>query len=429
MTATATTAPRSGRRLPPAAGALTAQVLLTAGSLVLQLVAARALGADGLGLFALLFGAIVMATAVSTGLIGDSLTVLDRHDPGVRSGLAFLTVVVVAVAASLMSGAALVAGWLGPDGCLWLAAATATFMLADLARRMLMAVQRFWRLVLVETAGIAATLTTLIGAWLLAGPAGLSVTILVAGLAVGQCVAGLVAWRCLPERERGTARLRPGSWRAVLGFGGWRSVQQFVRPTTLNGARTLVLAAAGPAAVGARGGPRLFVSPAMILIQGIASYLFASYAADRLRPLSELRGRADRAAAVMLAASALVGLAAAAAVPLLAEPLVGEHVPVSAAAVLGWGAYAASCAAVLPYGSLASVRGEQAKVLGLRVADAAASLALVAVALLVIGWPVSATPWLLSVGSFVGGLLCRQLLLAERVAAKAAPRTDEQVTR
>src|SRR4051794_32403811 len=64
-------------RVPTRAiGALGAQVMLALGGFVLQVVATRELGKTGLGTFALLYGAIVMATALSTGLLGDSLIVL-----------------------------------------------------------------------------------------------------------------------------------------------------------------------------------------------------------------------------------------------------------------------------------------------------------------------------------------------------------------
>jgi hypothetical protein len=47
----------------------------------------------------------------------------------------------------------------------------------------------------------------------------------------------------------------------------------------------------------------------------------------------------------------------------------------------------------------------------MRVADSLASVTLVAIGVGVLSLPIDWVPWLLSVGSFVGGLLCRQLLL------------------
>lgn len=76
------------RRLArPGAVAILAQVWQAAGSFALQVIAAHLLGAPGLALVSLCLGVIVLATAVSSGVVGDSLTVLDRRDPGIRGGL------------------------------------------------------------------------------------------------------------------------------------------------------------------------------------------------------------------------------------------------------------------------------------------------------------------------------------------------------
>ncbi len=104
---------------------------------------------------------MVMATALSTGLVGDSLTVLDRHDPVVRSALARIAAAVVASAAltGLVLGS-LVVG-LSPGECVALAAATAAFLTADLGRRLLMATLRFWHLVVVDGLGFLAAMAVL----------------------------------------------------------------------------------------------------------------------------------------------------------------------------------------------------------------------------------------------------------------------------
>ena len=76
-------------------GSVLAQAARAVGSLVFQLIVARWLGAAGFGYFAFLFGAMVMSAAVTSGLIGDTLTVLDRHEPRIRAALWRLTAVVV----------------------------------------------------------------------------------------------------------------------------------------------------------------------------------------------------------------------------------------------------------------------------------------------------------------------------------------------
>ncbi|WP_296604396.1 hypothetical protein, partial [Nocardioides sp.] len=146
-----TAAVRDGTGWPAALGALAGQVTLAGGSLVMQVVAARALGATDFGVFAMLFGAVVMATALSTGLVGDSLTVLDRHDPAIRWALARCAAGTIATAAVAGPMVAAVAVGLSRAEALAFGAACAAFMAADLGRRLLMAALRFWRLVLVDT--------------------------------------------------------------------------------------------------------------------------------------------------------------------------------------------------------------------------------------------------------------------------------------
>jgi len=411
-----------------AAGALAAQVSLALSSLVLQVVAARGAGPEALGQFALLFGYVVMATAVSTGLVGDSLTVLDRHRPAVRSGLLTAAVVTIAVAAA--GGFALAAGPHGPGVGAVFAVATAAFMTADLLRRTVMAGLRFWPLVVVDGLALATASTFLL---VTAQATHLTLAHVVGALAIGQVTACAAAWRWLPTAERHLVRLGAAGVPVVVRFGGWRALQQFVRPTTLNTARWLVLLAAGGVAVGELEAARVFVAPAMLLVQGVASYLFASYAAGRDLPLADVLRRADRGAATMLSGCLVLAVAAAVATPALGPLLTGDRFSLTVTAVLGWGVYAASCAAVLPYGSLAAVRGAPARVLVLRVLDSGSALVVIGLALLVWGLPFVWVPWLLSAGSFLGGYLCRRLLLASPpTPPRASPdpaRPRERATR
>jgi O-antigen/teichoic acid export membrane protein len=394
-------------RLPlQAFGALAGQVTLALSSFVLQVGASRELGAAGFGTFSLLLGAIVMATALTTGLLGDSLTVLDRRDPAIRAALFRLGAVLVTVLSAI--GFGLARAELSVATAALFALALAAFVSADLGRRLLMANLRFWSLVLVDSAGFVAMLAFLVACHLTGS---LSLDHFLVALTIGQAVAGLLALTRLPAGER-TPELRGrGDWRAVVGYGSWRAVQQFVRPAMLNAARWVVLVLAGAAAVGELEAARVFVAPAMLLVQGFGSYLFSSYAADRAQGPRALLGRADRAATIMLAGSAAVGVAAALLLPRLGSVLTADKYQLSLVATLGWACYAASCAAVLPYGSLAAVQGKQHWVLVVRVVDSALALTLVVVALMVVGVGTHWMPWLLSVGSFFGGLLCRQVLL------------------
>jgi O-antigen/teichoic acid export membrane protein len=404
-------------RLPPAAGAVASQATLALGSFLLQLLAARALGADGLGVFAMLLGSVVIATSVSSGLVGDSLTVLDRHDPAIRAALARLALAVVAGACGAAFALSWTLGSLSPQSAVLFAAATGAFMIADLLRRTIMACQRFWRLVVVDVSALVAALVLLV----LLGRGRLTVDSFLSALLVGQVVACIAGVQSLPRAERQLPTRRRGGLGAVLAFGSWRAVQQFVRPTTLNLMRWLVLITTGQVAVGELEAARLFAAPAMLLVQGVGAYLFSSYAAGRDEPMSELLRRADRGAAALLGVCGLVAAAATVGAPALGPVLTGNRFELATLAVLGWAVYAASCAVVLPYGSLAAVRGDQAKVLGLRVLDSLVGLGATGVALLWLGLPVWVAPWLLATGSVAAGVVCRQRLLV--------PRCDEATAR
>lgn len=397
-------------RVPRAVGALAAQVTQAMGSFALQILAARELGAAGFGVFAFMFGAMIMATSLSTGLIGDSLTVLDRHDPTIRAALWRLTLITVSLVACICLVGAFTTG-LDPETAVVFAIAVTCFMTADLLRRLLMASMRFWSLVVVDSVAITASLSFIGVTMLVSSP---DVLHFAAAIAIGQATACLIAMLRLPQNERYMARRQWGAWRTVIGFGAWRAAQQFVRPTMLNAARWVVLVAAGQAAVGELEAARVFVAPAMLFIQGIGSYLFASYAADKSLRSEILLRRADRAALTMLGGAVLIGLAAAAAIPAAGHFVTDGQFDLSLIAVAGWACYAASCAAVLPYGSLAAVGGQQRAVLILRLVDALVSVLAAAAAIILVGISTDWTPWLLSMGSFAGGILCRQIILARR---------------
>jgi hypothetical protein len=88
-------------------------------------------------------------------------------------------------------------------------------------------------------------------------------------------------------------------------------------------------------------------------------------------------------------------------------------------AVFGWAVYAASSAVVMPYASLASVRGRQRLVVALRTADSAFSVGLLAAVMFVGNASASWAPYVLAVGSFIDGAVIRWLVLQRYVHAEA----------
>lgn len=399
---------RLGSRLTSAAaGAVVAQVWQAAGSFALQILAAHLLGASGLGTVALSYGVLILVTAVASGIVGDSLTVLDRHAPRIRAGLAGWTVLLAALG-GLGTGVGLwvsgvLEGWLAP---LAMGLAAALFVVEEIVRRVLMATMRFWRLVLVDTAAVVTTLTGVA----LAARGSIAVHHFFLALALGQLVGIVVGVGLLPVTERDRPTWRGAAYRDVLAFGGWRGLQVAVNPTALTAMRFLVMAAAGAAALGALEAARIFVAPATLVVQGLGSYLFASYARDRTAPVAVLQARASRASLGLAAGAIALGVLAMVVAPSIGHLVTGPGFAIAPMAVLAWSVYAAAIATVQPFASLAATRGRQRAVLGVRVVDSLLGLAVLAAGLGTGLLPVAATPIALALGLVVGGVVLRSLI-------------------
>ena len=186
----------------PAVAAALAQLAQAAGSFVLQVVAAHALGARGLGVVSLCLGVIILVTAVTSGLVGDSLTVLDRHEPSVRAALQGLTIVMVAGGSTLAALALNLTGILDGPQAVAFAVATAVFQLEEVLRRVLMAALRFWTLLIVDGAAVGSTLVALA---VLAATGEIEVGSFLVAIAIGQSV-GIRRRRPRAARARAPAR-------------------------------------------------------------------------------------------------------------------------------------------------------------------------------------------------------------------------------
>ncbi len=390
-----------GRR---ATAAVLGQGTQALAGLALQVAAARLLGAGGLAVFALVYGALVLGTAVCSGLVGDSLTVLDRADRGTRAGLHVWTALVSTGVGLAGAAAALVSGLVPMWAGLLLGPACAAFVVEDTLRRLLMATGRYRALPAVD-------LTSLAGALAALGVAGLTggVTLadFVVALLVGQASAAAVAWARVPAEERPRGPWRRPDLRGVASFGVWRAAAQTVRPGSLTLLRVIVVATAGTAAYGPLEAARVYTAPTLTLLAGIGSFLLPHFVGLRARPMAESLRVADRAAAGLAAGVGAVGVAGLLVLPWLGPALTGGDYAVPAAAVAGWSAYAVAGAVLLPYSSLASVHGGQRRVLALRALEFGA---LGAVAVLVVLAPagVAWTPLALALGPVLAALAVRQ---------------------
>ena len=399
-----------------ATGAMVAQLWQAAGSFALQIVAAHLLGATGLGAFALCFGVIVLATALVGGVVGDSLTVLDRDDRGIRAGLEWWALLLI-LGSSLAGSVALVlTDFLTVSQAAVFGVASVLFQTEEIIRRLFMAELRFWRLVVIDTISLAGALAT-IGVSAAVGTVSLS-TLLV-GLAVGQAIALVVALAMLPAKDRRVVSLRRAGFSAVASFGVWRGAQVAVNPAALTAFRSIIILGVGTAALGEIEAARILVAPAILLVQGLGSYLLASYARDRNAPLRLLQTRANRAALAMSSAIVLVGGAAALMTPYLGPLVTGTGFAVSGVTVFCWALYAAASATMQPFASLCAARGRPRQVFTVRVADSLVGLALAAIAVLVLHVPVTLAPLALAFGLLLGGVLVRSFVLRPLVRLDA----------
>lgn len=401
-----------GRR---ATAAVLGQGTQALAGLALQVAAARLLGGGGLAVFALVHGALVLGTAVCSGLVGDSLTVLDRADRGTRAGLHVWTALVATGVGLAGAAAALVSGLVPVWAGLLLGPACAAFVVEDTLRRLLMATGRYRALPAVD-------LTSLAGALAVLGVAGLTGGVTLASFVVallgGQTAAAAVAWWRVPSAERPRGPWCRPDLRGVASFGVWRAAAQTVRPGSLTLLRVLVVAAAGAAAYGPLEAARVYTAPTLTLVAGIGSFLLPHFVGLRGRPLAESLRVADRAAAGLAAGVGAVGVAGLLALPWLGPALTGGDYAVPAAAVAGWAVYAVAGAVLLPYAALASVHGGQRRVLALRALEFGALGAVAGLVLLVpdgVAW----TPLALALGPALAALAVRQSVVVPMARATA----------
>ncbi|WP_346621725.1 hypothetical protein [Blastococcus montanus] len=398
------------------AGAVAAQATQALGGLVLQVAAARSLGASGLAGFALVYGAIVLVTAVSSGLVGDSLTVLDRQERGVRAAL---HVWAAALAGAMgLAGAAVCAlsGLTRPGEAVLIGLAAAAFMVEDLLRRLLMAAGRFWALPAVDLVALAGALAVLV---LAATRGGLVLGDFVLALLAGQLLAAGVAWWRLPALERPAGPWRRPALRAVWAFGVYRAAAQVIRPALLTLLRLLVITAAGAAAYGPIEAARVVTAPTLLVVGGLGSFLLPWFVAGRESPAAGLRS-ADRAASGLVMVVALLGIAAVGFLPWLAPLLTGGTFAVPATAVAGWSLYAVASALLLPYAAMAAAHHQQRRVLALRSLEL---LSLAAVGVLVLMVPGGAVwaPAALAIGPVLAAAAVRRSVLCPLVT-RSRPR-------
>jgi O-antigen/teichoic acid export membrane protein len=401
-----------------AGAAILAQALSAGGSFVLQVLAARALGASGYGRYTILVAVMVTVTAVHNGWLGDPLTVLDRHAADTRGAL--VTCLLASLSLGLVGGAliALPVAGADPRSSLLFGLLLAAWLLEETFRRLLQARLEFWKLIANDLTYLGVAVAVLTARQVSGG--GLSLGWFLGAMTVGAAAAVLLGLVQLPAAE--VRALRPG-WaglRTLAQFSAWSSGQAGLRPGALLLARLLVLHAVSAAAVGRLESARLLMAPVQTVIAGAGGFLLPTFAMAERQPSTTRVGRrrrhrrADRA----VAALAVVTLAAGGLILILLGPLsqlvTGGRFEVSALAVLGWTVYLGSWAATLPYVSEALARRLSRSVFRARLIDSVVGVALAGLVLLLDRDLVDLVPWMLAVGGVVGAVMLRRLAVSSR---------------
>lgn len=400
-------------------GSLVVQLAQAFGSFALQILVLRALGVDGLAVFAVLYGLLVLSSAVVGGFVGDSLTVLDRGTTPVRAALEWW-LVVLSVGTALLAGAGVlvwnaVAGGISGAAACWFVIVSVLFLVEEVGRRWLMAVMRFWSVIAVDVVALLVAVCVVV---VVGTQENITLTTFFVAIAIGQLAGVMTTIALLPLDERWLVSVGVADRRAVWEFGRWRAAQQLLRPATLTVVRLQAVFVVGAAAYGRLEAARIFIAPAIHVISGASQYLFADLARDRRAVASraDLVRRTDRRVASLSGAVAAIGLVAIGLSTTLGQVLVGDDVELGVPALVAWLAFASATAASAPYGALASVHGDQRTLTVLRVGEALASVVLVAVVLGAGAGAVSA-PWAMAAATIVAAVAVRRHVAAGRTAS------------
>ena len=399
MTSIRKVLPRTGlaRR---AGGAVACQGTAAAGNLVLQVVAARALGAAGFGTFSIVIAVLVLSAALVGGWVGDTRTVLDRSEPAIRGALSAFQVGFTLVAGVATFAGAWISGITGLSGALLFGLLSALWVLEDAARRLLMTRLEFWGVVINDLIYLGAAVAGLVAFRALTGA--FSIDVFLAAMVIGAAASVVAARFQMPSEEFALGQPTMSGIRSVASFGSGRSAQAGLRPFATLALRAFVQASASAAALGRLEAARLAIAPMLLIINGAGSYLLPVYT-RRLIEDSERPVAVGRLTAILVATTACYGVVLTVFADRLIPLLTGRSLTVDRWAVAGWSLFAAAFAAGIPAGNALLARRRSWRVFRVRAADSSIGL-VVAIALVAAG-RVAGAPYGLALGAAIGAVL------------------------
>ncbi len=389
-------------------GAIVSQMTVAGTSLLIALIVVRELGVSGLGTFGLLFAVLLTVNAVQTGWIGDSLTVLDRFDSGIRRALfQSQAISVVAIFVVTWSAALLVDGVDGATAVLF-AIASVAWALEETLRRILIARREFWTLVVNDLAFAVGSLG-LLGAVIASGAA-LTLDTVIISLLAGSTVAIGLAIIQLPQIELLRGPASPSRMAELAAFAGWRAVQVGLRPASQALMRVVVAVTLGLEAVGVLEAARLLIAPALTVANGAGMFFLPTYS-DQLRRRVRLSPSVGAAMLLVAAICVSYGLFAVALREPLAQLLTGGETVVATLGVVSWSLFSIAFGIGLPVGAANVAAGRSKQTFMIRLLDATVGSTIAAL-IAVFGW-VEAVPIGLAVGAFVGAALLYRAVQAD----------------
>jgi len=398
-------------------GAIASQMIVAGTTLLIALVVLRELGATGLGTFSLLFGILITVNSVQTGWIGDSLTVLDRFDAGIRRALFQSQAVAVVAIFTVTWALALLVDGVDATTALLFGSASVAWALEETMRRLLIARREFWKLVLNDGAFAFGAFGLLVTA--AASGAALTIDTVVIALLAGATVAIGLAVVQLPRVELLRGPIAPSRMRELASFAGWRAIQVGLRPGSQALVRAIVATAVSLEAVGRLEAARLLIAPALTVANGAGMFFLPTYS-DQLRRRVRLNPSIGRAMVVIATICISYGLVAIALREPLADLLTSGESIVTTLAVVSWVLFSIAFGIGLPAGAATVATGRSRRTFAIRSVDAGIGV-IVAGLFALIGW-VDAVPMGLAIGAFAGaGLLVRSLRNTE---ASVAAGTD-----
>jgi O-antigen/teichoic acid export membrane protein len=383
---------------------LASQGVSALSALLLELIAARKLGASGLGKFTVLWAVLVFYNSAQTGWLGDALTVLPRFEPTVRRALFRYQGFILGLALLVGTAAAIAVGAGSFRTAVLFGVALAAWVAEETGRRLFLARLEFGELLLNDT--IYAVVATIVASAFVSSSKHFSLDDLFIAMIVASLVSIVAAFVRLPKDEFRRAERGHATMRAVAGFGAYRAAQISIRPLALLAMGWLVLAAAGAGAEGRLEVGRLIVAPAITLVNGAGAALLPLFRHELDREREGVPGHEGGMRKLLIESTVLLGIGTAilcigalALAPQLAHFLTDGKFRVNSLAVLAWGLFAIAFGLGVPAGNAAVAQGRAKQAFWIRVADSVVGLSLAAVFVAV------ASSWAPPLGLAIGATL------------------------